>query len=93
MWNDQFQGAADALFAKDQGFKKVYVLTDKETYGLGIATLFQQYAKKLGITTVPAATGLGQERVELRRDRDQDQGVGRATRSSSAESSATTAAS
>jgi branched-chain amino acid transport system substrate-binding protein len=54
VWNDQFQGAADAQFAKDQGFKKVYVLTDKETYGNGIATLFQTYAKKLGIATVPS---------------------------------------
>ena len=53
VWNDQFQGAADAEFAKDQGLKKVYVLTDKETYGNGIATLFGQYAKKLGITVLP----------------------------------------
>jgi branched-chain amino acid transport system substrate-binding protein len=53
VWNDQFQGAADAQFAKDQGFKKVYVLTDKETYGNGIATLFINYAKKLGIQTLP----------------------------------------
>jgi branched-chain amino acid transport system substrate-binding protein len=53
VWNDQFQGAADAQFAKDQGMKKVYVLTDKETYGNGIATLFINYAKKLGIQTVP----------------------------------------
>jgi branched-chain amino acid transport system substrate-binding protein len=55
VWNDQFQGAADAQFAKSQGFKKVYVLTDKETYGLGIATLFINYAKKLGIATVPSS--------------------------------------
>ena len=55
VWNDQFQGAADAQFAKDQGFKKVYVLTDKETYGNGIATLFQTYAKKLGIATIPSS--------------------------------------
>jgi len=54
VWNDQFQGAADAQFAKDQGFKKVYVVTDKETYGNGIATLFQTYAKKLGIATTPS---------------------------------------
>jgi branched-chain amino acid transport system substrate-binding protein len=53
VWNDQFQGAADAQFAKDQGFKNVYVLSDKETYGNGIATLFQTYAKKLGIQTLP----------------------------------------
>jgi branched-chain amino acid transport system substrate-binding protein len=53
VWNDQFQGAADAQLAKSLGFKKVYVLTDKETYGLGIATLFINYAKKLGIATTP----------------------------------------
>ena len=55
VWNDQFQGAADAQFAKSIGLKKVYVLTDKETYGNGIATLFQQYAKKLGIETIPSS--------------------------------------
>ena len=53
VWNDQFQGAADAQFAKEQGLTKVYVVTDKETYGLGIATLFSTYAKKLGITVLP----------------------------------------
>ena len=53
VWNDQFQGAADAQFAESVGLKKVYVLTDKETYGNGIATLFIRYAKKLGIETVP----------------------------------------
>jgi branched-chain amino acid transport system substrate-binding protein len=54
VWNDQFQGAADAEFAEKLGLKKVYVLTDKETYGNGIATLFGQYAKKLGIEVVPS---------------------------------------
>jgi branched-chain amino acid transport system substrate-binding protein len=54
VWNDQFQGAADAQVAKQLGLKKIYVLTDKETYGQGIATLFQTYAKKLGITTTPS---------------------------------------
>jgi branched-chain amino acid transport system substrate-binding protein len=53
VWNDQFQGAADAEFAKSIGLKNVYVLTDKETYGNGIATLFGQYAKKLGINVLP----------------------------------------
>jgi branched-chain amino acid transport system substrate-binding protein len=53
VWNDQFQGAAGAQLAKDLGLKKVYVLTDKETYGQGIAVLFARYAKKLGIETVP----------------------------------------
>ena len=55
VWNDQFQGAAGAQLAKELGLKKVYVLTDKETYGNGIANLFVRYAKKLGIETVPGA--------------------------------------
>jgi branched-chain amino acid transport system substrate-binding protein len=55
VWNDQFQGAANAELAKSLGLKKVYVLTDKETYGNGIANLFVLYAKKLGIETVPGA--------------------------------------
>lgn len=49
VWNDQFQGAANAQFAEEIGMKKVFVLNDSETYGLGIATLFIDYAKKLGI--------------------------------------------
>jgi branched-chain amino acid transport system substrate-binding protein len=49
VWNDQFQGAANAEYAKQIGLKKVFILNDGETYGNGIATLFDQYAKKLGI--------------------------------------------
>jgi branched-chain amino acid transport system substrate-binding protein len=49
VWNDQFQGAANALYTKELGLKKVYVLNDSETYGQGIANLFVQYAKKQGI--------------------------------------------
>jgi branched-chain amino acid transport system substrate-binding protein len=55
VWNDQFQGAAGALLARELGLKKVYVLTDKETYGNGIANLFSQYAKKVGIETLPGS--------------------------------------
>jgi branched-chain amino acid transport system substrate-binding protein len=55
VWNDQFQGAAGAQLAKELGLKKVYVLTDKETYGNGIANLFVRYAGKLGVETVPGA--------------------------------------
>jgi branched-chain amino acid transport system substrate-binding protein len=49
VWNDQFQGAANALLAQELGLKKIFVLNDSETYGLGIATLFSQYAEKVGI--------------------------------------------
>ena len=49
VWNDQFQGAANAQYANELGLKKIFILNDGETYGLGIATLFAQYAEKLGI--------------------------------------------
>ena len=39
VWNDQFQGAANAQYAKELGLKKIFILNDGETYGLGIATL------------------------------------------------------
>ncbi|MGB2953303.1 MAG: branched-chain amino acid ABC transporter substrate-binding protein [Gaiellaceae bacterium] len=46
---DDFQGAADALLAKNSlGLKKVYVLNDKQTYGLGVATNFKNAFQKLG---------------------------------------------
>jgi branched-chain amino acid transport system substrate-binding protein len=47
---DDFQGAADAILAKSLGVKKVYILNDKEAYGLGVATNFKNAAKKLGLT-------------------------------------------
>jgi len=56
VWNDQFQGAADAQFAKEQGLTKVYVLTDKETYGLGIATLFSSSVRTAGRRSRPRST-------------------------------------
>jgi branched-chain amino acid transport system substrate-binding protein len=49
VWTDQFQGAADGLLIKSLGLKNVFILTDKQTYGLGIAKLTQRALKKLGI--------------------------------------------
>jgi branched-chain amino acid transport system substrate-binding protein len=49
---DDIQGPADAEFAKAKGFKKVYVLNDKQTYGFGVAKLYAAAAKKLGINVV-----------------------------------------
>jgi branched-chain amino acid transport system substrate-binding protein len=49
---DDYQGAADALLAKQQGVKKVFILNDKEAYGLGVATNFRNAAEKLGIKVV-----------------------------------------
>ena len=49
---DDYQGAADALYAKSVGAKKVFILNDKEAYGLGVATNFKNAAVKLGIKVV-----------------------------------------
>lgn len=46
---DDYQGAAVAEFAQSQGSKKVFVLNDKEAYGLGVATTFRKAAESLGI--------------------------------------------
>jgi branched-chain amino acid transport system substrate-binding protein len=47
--HDAYQGAAVAQFAKDQGVQNVYVLNDKEAYGLGVANNFRNAAEHLGI--------------------------------------------
>jgi branched-chain amino acid transport system substrate-binding protein len=52
VWNDQHQGAANAQYTKELGLKNVYVVNDKQTYGLGIANLYRDYATKLGIKIV-----------------------------------------
>ena len=46
---DQYQGAADALLAQRLKATNVYVLNDKEAYGLGVAENFRHVALKLGI--------------------------------------------
>ena len=50
--NDAYQGAAVAEFMQAQGIKKLYILNDKEAYGLGVATNTQNAAKFLGIDVV-----------------------------------------
>ena len=47
--NDAYQGAAVAEFAKAQGVTSVYILNDKEAYGLGVATNFRNAAENVGI--------------------------------------------
>ena len=46
---DDIQGPADAMWAKELGVKKVFVLNDKQTYGFGVATTFRKAAEKLGL--------------------------------------------
>jgi len=49
---DDYQGAADAVLAKSLGVKKVFILNDKEAYGLGVAINFRNAATKLGLKVV-----------------------------------------
>jgi branched-chain amino acid transport system substrate-binding protein len=49
---DDLQGAAGAAWAKCLGFKKVYVLDDRQLYGKGIADVFDAAARKLGLQVV-----------------------------------------
>jgi branched-chain amino acid transport system substrate-binding protein len=46
---DDYQGAAQAEFMQSEGVKKLYVLNDKEAYGLGVATTTRKAAEHLGI--------------------------------------------
>ena len=48
--HDVYQGAADALLAKQLGIKKIYLLNDKEVYGLGVAVNTRNSLKALGIS-------------------------------------------
>ncbi|MDE2572125.1 MAG: branched-chain amino acid ABC transporter substrate-binding protein [bacterium] len=45
---DDVQGKAGAQFAKQLGFKKVYIIDDNETYGLGLANVFDADFKSEG---------------------------------------------
>jgi branched-chain amino acid transport system substrate-binding protein len=47
---DDFQGAADALLTQQLGYKSVFILNDKEAYGLGVARDYQNSAKVLKLT-------------------------------------------
>ena len=46
---DDYQGAFVAEFAQKQGTKSVYILNDKEAYGLGVATTTCKAVESLGI--------------------------------------------
>ena len=49
---DDYQGAAVAEFMKEQGVTKLYILNDKEAYGLGVATTTRKAAEHVGIEVV-----------------------------------------
>jgi branched-chain amino acid transport system substrate-binding protein len=47
--HDAFQGAALAEFMVEQGTSSLYILNDREAYGLGVATNVRNAAESLGI--------------------------------------------
>jgi len=49
---DDIQGAAAAAWVKCLGFKKIYVLDDRQLYGKGIADVFVASARKRGLAIV-----------------------------------------
>jgi branched-chain amino acid transport system substrate-binding protein len=50
--HDAYQGAALAEFMQAEGTTKLYILNDKEAYGLGVATNTRNAAEHLGIEVV-----------------------------------------
>ena len=49
---DDRQGAAGAQFARKLGFKKAFVVDDNETYGKGLADVFEEQFKTAGGTVL-----------------------------------------
>src|SRR5258705_444743 len=49
---DDIQGSCAAEWAKSLGFRKVYVLDDRELYGKGIADIFCARAEELGLSVL-----------------------------------------
>jgi branched-chain amino acid transport system substrate-binding protein len=50
--SDDIQGAAAAKLAQCLGFKRVFILDDRQLYGKGIADVFAKTAKELGLQAV-----------------------------------------
>jgi branched-chain amino acid transport system substrate-binding protein len=63
---DEIQGTVAAQWAKELGAQKVYVLDDTELYGHGIATVFAEEAKKLGLEVVGGPEGIDNNAPDYR---------------------------
>jgi branched-chain amino acid transport system substrate-binding protein len=55
---DDLQGAVGANWAKQLNVRRVYVLDDTELYGRGIATVFADTAKRIGLEVVGGPEGI-----------------------------------
>ena len=57
---DDFQASLSANWAKEMGVKRVFILDDNEVYGRGIATLFDEHCREIGIEV------LGHESIDTK---------------------------
>ncbi|CAG0928169.1 Leucine-, isoleucine-, valine-, threonine-, and alanine-binding protein [Thermoflexales bacterium] len=53
---DEKQGPAAALWARSLGLRTFYILDDGEAYGVGVASLFSNYAQQIGMFQVGRQT-------------------------------------
>ena len=63
---DDLQGAVAAAWAKTEGVQKAYVLDDTELYGHGIAVVFADTAKKIGLEIVGGPEGIDPKASDYR---------------------------
>ncbi len=63
---DDLQGPVGAAWAKEQGAKSVYILDDTELYGHGIAVLFADAAKKIGLEIKGGPEGIDTKASDYR---------------------------
>ncbi len=63
---DDLQGVAAANWAKDLGAKRVYVLDDTELYGRGLATVFSDTARRIGLEVVGGPEGIDPKASDYR---------------------------
>jgi branched-chain amino acid transport system substrate-binding protein len=63
---DDVQGAVAANWAKQLGVTKVYVLDDTELYGHGIAIVFAETARKIGLNVVGGPEGINPKASDYR---------------------------
>ena len=80
---DDYQGAADALLTKSLGIKKVFILNDKEAYGLGVATNFKNAAASSASRSSASPRGTARHRP-TRRSPSRSRRPGRKASSSAA---------
>jgi branched-chain amino acid transport system substrate-binding protein len=73
---DDLQGAVAAAWAKQIGVQKVYVLDDTELYGHGIAVVFADTAKKIGLDVVGGPEGIDGKASDYRALATKIRGVG-----------------